>query len=219
MNSKLIEKIKKLLALSSSPVPAEAELALSKAKALMEEYGVSLIEDNTETIIEKTYEYPAGSRNRDFQYNLVSITSSIAQLFNCLILIRQDKPVIIGLETNVAVATHALDCILHSLWYDYRTLRKQNTSLTFSTNFWAGSAEGIRSKFRPKTHDSRSEAGIVLYNQVSEYIAKQYPQLGAWNPDRNTTTARQGFDSGLRSGQSAQIRPGLRSGSQGRLLN
>lgn len=218
MNQKLIDKIKKLLALSSSPILAESELALQKAKELMEQYGVSIIESDHEVIVEKEYDYPNGKLNRDFQYNLISIASSLAQMFNCIILIRQDKPFVIGLSTNVEVAFHALDCILNSLWYDYRQLRKQNTSATFSTNFWLGAAEGIRNKFRPKAAEGRSEWGLILYDQLKEYIAKQYPNLGAWNPDTNSTSSRRGYESGVNAGTAAQIRPGLRSESQGRKL-
>lgn len=220
MNQKLIDKIKKLLALSSSPVAAEAELALQRAKELMEQYGVSILEtDGTkDQIIEKEYDYPNGKLNRDFQYNLISITTSVAQMFSCLILIRQNKPVVIGLQTNVEVAFHALDCILHSLWFDYRTLRRTNTSQTFSTNFWEGASEGIRTKFRPKKSE-RSEWGLVLYNQVQDYIAQKYPNLGSWSFSKNDSDSLQGRESGLRSGQSASIRPGVSSGNTGRLLN
>ena len=220
MNQKLIDKIKKLLALSSSPIKAESELALQRAKELMEQYGIiSLTDDKKEAIVERLYEYPAGKLNRDFQYNLVSIASSISQMFNCIVLIRADKPCVIGLETNVEVAFHALDCILHSLWYDYRVARRANPSLAFSTSFWEGASEGIRTKFRPCESNPRSQTGLVIYDQVNEYIREKYPKLGAWSAHQNTTNAKQGFSAGQSAGAAAQIRPGVTTGNTGRLLN
>ena len=219
MNQKLIDKIKKLLALSSSPVKAESELALQKAKELMETYGISLIEDQTETIVEKMYEYPNGKLNRDFQYALVPIASSIALMFNCMILIRANKPCVIGLQTNVEVVFHALDCILHSLWYDYRIARRDNPSLAFSTNFWEGASEGIRDKFKPRADAPRSESGLILFNQVSAWIQEKYPKLGSWNPSRNSADSIRGRESGINAGSNAQIRPGVNTGNTGRLLN
>lgn len=219
MNSKLIDKIKKLLALSSSPVPAEAELALSKAKALMEEYGISLIEDKTETIVEHIYAFSEGKLNADFQIAVISIAGSIAPLFHCMMFIRMNRPVIVGLETNVEVTFHALDCILHSLWYDYRQLRKENRSLAFSVNFWKGAADGIREKFRPKPDAVRSEFGIILYDQVRDYIKQKYPQMGTWSGRGAKSESQSGLSEGQRAGSSATIKPGIRSGFEGRLLN
>ena len=218
MNVKLVENIKKLLELSSSPFPAQAELARARAKTLMAEYGISLIEDKSEEIIERLYTYSRGSLNRDFQIALISITGSIAQLFNCMILIRQDKPLVIGLETNVEVTFHALDCVLHSLWFDYLNLRKQNPSATFSINFWNGASEALSTRFRPKLGEQKNEVGIVIYDKTREWIHQKYPHLGSWNSNRGTSDSKRGFDSGLASGSQAQLRHGVRSANTGKLL-
>lgn len=219
MNQKLIDKIKKLLALGSSPVKAEAELALQRAKELMETYGISLIESNREAIVEQCYEYSEGQNNADFQISLISIAASIAPVFHCMVFIRMNRPLIVGFETNVEITKHALDCILHSLWYDYRKLRKENRSLVFSLNFWTGAKQGIHEKFSPKSTDSRSEYGIVLYDQVSQYIKEKYPNMGFWIAQKPRTESTTGFSEGRASGSSAQIKPGIRSGFGGKLLN
>lgn len=84
MSEKIIDKIKKLLALSKSDNPNEAALALQKAQALMQEHNITMgrisLSDITGAFIPSQFSI---SRLKPFESDLVI---NIAKLFQCEVL-------------------------------------------------------------------------------------------------------------------------------------
>ncbi len=83
--NKILEKIKKVMALSSSSNEAEAALALEKAQELMTQYGLSERDIHLSLIGEFATESGAGKRPSVWESNLASV---VGQVFGCRIVHR-----------------------------------------------------------------------------------------------------------------------------------
>lgn len=215
--SPIFEKVKKLLELAASPNEHEARLAFLKAQELIAKHSLNMAENNnTEGIVEREYtlKIPPSS---GFMETFPEIAHAISQPFGVYILVSArkrsapNKIELVGFPTNTQVAEYAIDCVLNQCFSDLHAAYKENPSLGFAHNFWKGVSKALNLRFRV---DSINEKGLIIYDKVKQYMDK-FPST---NFLRTQVDGKSGLEEGLRSGESAQLRPGIVSTQSGKLL-
>lgn len=176
-SSSVVEKIKRLLALSTDQSTTEAERAnaLQKAQLLMAKYSVdmSACQEKPEEIIkmplEIKYAHPLPIYLHDF-IRLSSLLQPISQNFGCWTLYNQaeHKLYLYGFKTNCIVAEQAIAALLNQGLMDFRVQFILRREMGFAISFWNGWAQGIKDRFT-KLSDSQA---IVLYDKVKDELEK-----------------------------------------------
>jgi len=205
---KVVEKIKKLLELSSSPNEHEAQLAMDRAQDMLARYSINLSDHETkpEQIVEESYEWSG----RIPQNNLHYIVSIVARIFSCEALKRMTAIKIVGMPTNIKVAHHAIDCILNQLRLDYEQEKSHYRSIAFFHSFWSGAVAGIQEKF---TKQESKGTGLVVYDKVQAYLKTLHCGIS-----KSLSNESDGYNAGITAGKQAEIRAGVNPQVQGNLL-
>jgi hypothetical protein len=127
VDEKVLSKIKKCLALTSSSAPAEAATALAMAQALMAKHGVSASELETtpteEVVEEAVRSIATAARCKAWELRLFR---AIAKIFGCELLFQRGVKytsgkdayahyLLIGLATEAAAARYAAEVLLRQL--------------------------------------------------------------------------------------------------------
>lgn len=211
----LIEKVKKLLELSSSPNPHEAQLAFSRAQAMIAKYSLDLSQENKPEQITFAY-YELKIKSAGIKEYLHSIVDTIAKIFSCHSLrnVTSARIRIFGYPTNLQIADYAIDSIINQLNSDLKEEAKKHRTISFSAAFWQSASEELSRKF---VAQSKIGTGLVLYDKVKDYIYQSCKIVPTDAVHGSTYSA--GFSSGQDSARKAQIRSALSSNSGGKLLN
>lgn len=214
---KIIDKIKKLLALASSPNEAEAKLAMDKAQSLMAEYCIQENklypnQDFGPQVICKEIYNPPFPASRGLQKALPWIVNALAPMFGCQILVQVNKPVIYGFRTNIEVLKFGLDAILNQAKVDYKTGYYKARTITFDETFWDAFALELKKRFRQNAEQMQ---GIVVYDRVK---AKAQEDSKGFYLHQTGTDAKTGTSAGVSAGQNVNLVSGIQSGNQGKLL-
>lgn len=167
MENEIVNKIKRLLALSSSDNTHEAESAMLKAQELLAKYNLQLSEIEAykeqnvkEDITEITF------TKAKWKGRLAKV---IASNFKCEMYYktyRSHKVTFLGLEEDVAICKimteYAIDCIKKESGKIARAYREKGRSAKGVENDFAlGFIEGLRSKFEEQKQKNE-EWGLVL---------------------------------------------------------
>lgn len=219
----LIDKIKKLLALSNANGATEPEknLALNKAKDLMAQYAIDecqLKNGDAKQLIE-IVEYKPALENPMPAYLsdpaiFCAVISPIAKNFGCYAAFKNNSPGIslfYGFSTNLEIAKYACDVLLNAGIKDFRYQYKQQRSIGFAYTFWNGFAEGITNRFTKLSN----ETAIVLYDKVK---AKFEAEIRIINITLPSSTEQSGHLAGMKSATEAQLNPAVSKGNGGNLL-
>lgn len=107
-NGKIIDKVKKLLALTGSPYADEAEAAMLKAQELLLKHGLTISEVETAekpTVKEVAGEEVSTGRKRSAWWEKI-LAGIIGDNFRCIAYYRRKKPgfYFLGLKEDVEVA-------------------------------------------------------------------------------------------------------------------
>ena len=215
IEDKIIDKIKKLLALSASPNENEAQLALEKAQKLMADYCISRNKlysfEKPLEVISKLYN-PPFHPSRGLQKELPHIAGTISRIFGCMGLIQGNRPAIYGFQTNIEIVQYTLDTILNQAIIDYRIGYAKARSITFDESFWKAFSTALMMRFLKHITEGN---GLIIYDPVRAHINSL--TLGVWN-NKTGTDSQSGSDYGQNAGDSVQIVSGIKSGNQGGLL-
>ncbi|MDG4949144.1 MULTISPECIES: DUF2786 domain-containing protein [Actinobacillus] len=146
-NQKLLEKIKKLLALSKSPNIHEATRALEMAQKLMKKHKIS--RDDVE-ISENTTEVSFAKRTPVYVHNLVAI---IKRAFGCeayLLCTDKAKAIFFGQEERPEIAAYCFDVLYRKLAIARKAFTatqskrlKRSTLIARADAFCEGWTEGV----------------------------------------------------------------------------
>ena len=119
---RILEKIKKCLALSESPVAAEAAAALRQAQKLMELHGISQLDLKKADLGEAEFRSKASvSRIKDWELRLVT---RVAQAFGCRLMWSKSSSyasdvygrfILLGLKSQVELAQYTCDVMTRKL--------------------------------------------------------------------------------------------------------
>ena len=223
MTDQIIKRIKKLLELSASPVPAEAKLAFEKAQALMARYCLSEFDLNlngetkSPEIVRREYtlktKAPMGLT--DF---LPYIAQSIGQPFGVFVLVnsltREIK--LVGFPINTELVDYAIDCVLAQCIYAYRQEFAKHRSISFAPEFWRGVSDGLRVQFAPVFNPASDETAIAVYDPVKKYM-EQFTGTSQWGS--STSNLASAHFAGTEAGKNATIRKAVNAGNTGKLLS
>lgn len=213
---KLIEKIKKLLALSTSDNIEEASRAMEAAQKLMERYTISSFDlENKERKEEITKRFCslAGFTNGNDQMleNLQQVFSTIGAIYGCVYLIDCSGRIRFGLvgigfPTNLEIAEYSISLILEHGRTEYKREYKKNPSFNFAPRFWQGFSIGIQAKFGKIADVGK---GMIVYDPVKNFIKDNFEI----NHIMIDGFSRNEIESGIKAGKSAELRSGLREDS------
>lgn len=219
---KIVEKIKKLLALASSPNENEAQLAMERAQSLMAEYCIqenqffdrnSLNVTFRESVIFELYTSPFNA-SRGLQKELPQIVHTIGRIFGCMCMIWRPtlEYRIYGFKTNIEITKYTIDAILNQARIDYQIGYRKARTISFDESFWKAFAIILRERFQKHVEES---TGLVIYDAVRAKIKELSKGIYI---SHNGTDSIAGVKAGQLSGSSVSIHPGIKVGNQGNLL-
>lgn len=188
------DKLKKLLALASSPNKNEAKLALEKAQELAQKLGMPTLG----TLEFRTYEFPratVGMRPR-----LSTIVCAVAPVFGVPVAFNRKKEILFFCtEDQMQIATYACDCILSQGLADWKEEFRKQRSAAFDFAFWEAFADRIWERFYP-------------LRKIDPLIEREFSArtaiTGSYEPSSSSDSA-DGAAAGTSAGNSAQYRPGM----------
>ena len=206
--NKLIERIKKLLALSSNnPNPHEAKVALKRAQKLLADNDMSM-----ESVAEVENEEVGESKGKNVQKWNRIVYQAITELYQCEYLVDYNPParhVVIGTLANRTTALLIIDYVLKAI----RTESKGKTA-----SFRNGAALGVAQSCQtilenekknkevviPGTGLVASDIRLVRHSANEKYLNDEYDGL---TTGRRSTTYydRSGLDFGSKLSVNPQI--------------
>lgn len=218
----ILDKIKKLLALSSDSGTTEHErnVALNRAKDLMAQHSVEECDLNSpgkveSLIVEEIYipnlENPLPAYLHDPML-FCTLLNPITNNFGVYNAFHKFKNIhqFMGFKQNVEIAKYACDVLLNQGIKDCRDGYKEHRSIGFTVTFWNGFIAGLHKRFIKLSN----ETAIVLYDKVKEQFEKNTQLQPIELP---TSNERAGFSAGMKSAMDAQLNPAVQT-SRGNLL-
>lgn len=227
---KVIDKIRKLLAMSTSPNPEEAASFLSKAKQLMFEYNVSEmdIKESVTDIIEIDFTLLRSSEDY-----LVKFSYWLSKAFNVrAIMVKRNVGTnkiefennirFIGTKSNVAVSTFVfayISDILEKKATKY-LISKKSRSIKIKKEFCIGFIEAVCEKLRlieeqetlkmTPTDIENSKSLVCITNAlINRYMNKQYGEKLHEGNDKTKIVDANNFNNGYIEGEKQGIFKGV----------
>jgi len=235
---KLIDKIKKLMALSHSPNEHEAALAAARAREMLDKYDLSLteVERNDEEIIE--HKVDTGTREPRLWMGRLAV--SVSKAFNCRVFRMYGIMVFCGTRADTQVADYTYMFLFRTV----KRLSKEHRASLARSGIWDRDYKGygsraymqsyalgvvnaidqrlkefVQSKDRMQKYEDYKKATgkdlMVIKNQaVDRYCSKLHLR-------RTRSHARvddSGFNAGQRDGQNVQIHHGINGANNTRYL-
>ena len=219
---KIIEKIKKLLELATSPNEHEAKRAMEMAQKLMIQYNLSFTDLDSGTgpeKIEQTEYFNENFNRLGVREQLPRIVKTIGRIFGCFALYGRkgtgviSQVLLYGYSTNLKIAEYALDSIFAQGALDLKVAMKKSRSAMIGLEFWDGFAYGLQRKFEQFSSVEQNGA-LTVYDPVKNFVNSI-----SGGTFKLSSYSGSGREAGIESGMKAEIRPGLDSKSGGKLLN
>lgn len=219
VDEKLVEKIKKLLALGNSTNEYEAKLAAEKASELLTKHNLSM----QQVMEDKTYE----QRTLDEKTNRIRredkwIMPLVADFFFVKMLIRsvssRDKRrinqyVLIGQPVNTAVAAYIFEFLIlqyRQLWVDYK--KQYNKTEKSREAYYHGLTHGIKMQLELQVKKTEAEAGLMVIRDdpaLQKYIKNQFQNLTTNKSQASLYQDQHAAGAGIEAGKSLNLRRGL----------
>lgn len=173
----MMQKIEKLLALSQSSVPAEANAAIAKANELMFRYNISMSDIKDKTLREYTEE----SVPYDFMIETKYIRDILVKYFfvQTIRVGYSLKWNILGTIENVAIAVYMYHHIKHKFAEAWQTFKKehQKRGVEGKTDFYLGLWKGLGDKLASERDRLKKEEGLIWVSdpELKNFFDKQHP--------------------------------------------
>lgn len=193
----IVEKVKKLLALSSSPNEHEAALALERANEILLRYNLDLStiassSQSTAQVLEKDLLPTFNSSFTWEGYLAVGIASfNFCRVIKCGSSLR-----FIGQKHNLEVATTMFTWILTQIFvivYEENKKKKQNANWNYSFCYGISSNLSRRmSEIRFKQNASTTGCTALMSsndNLISKFMAEKYPNLRRTGATNSTNSS------------------------------
>jgi hypothetical protein len=227
---RILQRVKKLMALAQSGNPFEAEAAMVKAHCLIAKYHIDLLARNDQRdFVSICVGRPALRHFRESYHlaNLLEAFYFVSGLWVPAYVLEKRRMgrvfEISGTAANVEAAAYVHDFVaryIDSRWRGFDRDRRLNRSRR--TDFAVGIIEGFRSKLaqqrrRQLAHDTPEALAIVEDARLKAYLAYRHP--------RTVRFQRQGaqldsavYGEGLLAGRELVISRGITERKSGRLL-
>lgn len=207
---KPIEKIRKLLALSTSSNEHEAKAALLKAQALMKEFNLSEtdVAEKDKTVQENAFGFTFSKRRDPWMFDLCDV---IARNFKCKVVFsRLDRTYtakIVGFqedtETALLILAYAYDCIQHNivaLKKQYKKMYSNKELKQILDGYGLGFARGLSIAFeKQKKEDESLALVLVIPEEVETHIKRYKTRNMSGKALQNIST--DGYSQGKRDGE------------------
>lgn len=220
---KLLQKLKKLLALASSDNIHERELATLKANQLLLEHNLDLTRDTSAkdeiVYVKRVLESTRKSIKHVAIYEILK-TFFVSPVFN------HGRGVfyleVIGDKTSVELADYVANFLDHELEVMWKETQKENKhlkGLAAKNSFYNGVAKGYVEKIQQQKSTLASGTDLVtIEKNLQKNLRIVYPRIGhsALSGGRHDADAH---NAGKVKGGNLSIKPGLSSGSSRLLLS
>ena len=181
MNDKIIAKINKLMALTTSSNENESSVAAQRAFELMEAYGITTqdldmanLENDLGTIDDEVLD--AKSQLMPWEKQLAGV---ISKYFDCVSYTqRKIHPKdwsrwtyavgFIGHESNRITAITMYEWLRKAIWKE--ATQKYKGMGAYQRSFCIGVVNGINSKYNSNKPQEKQEVGLVVYDEVQNWI-------------------------------------------------
>ena len=226
VNQRILEKIKRCLALSKSSNENEAATALRQAHAMMEKYNVGIDDIELSNVVELTSDAVAAMKPFQWEVNLAHL---VARLFGCKPFTRHTRVVkngkrkyegryiFMGYEMYATIATYAFNVLsrqLRSARLKYlRTALKCVTSAQdrqaradMFCHGWVCSVEGLVKNIVPPNVD----IAMIQKKFNSLEMAKR-----KCNDNSDKAKNHKDFQNGINEGKNARLHHGMNSNTPG----
>lgn len=211
MESNIILRIKKLLALSESSNEHESKLAMLKAQELLVKHKISLkqIENHKDVTVKE------GKTNITFRQGKWKgqLADVIAENFGCYHFYRTNKThtiMFMGKDEDVTVCKivleYAIDCIssvVKKLRYEYQ--KEGYSTKGLEGDYALGFIEGLKNAFE-KQKGENQEYGLILIKDkevVEAYENKRF--IGTINTDTKMQGFNEVYEKGIEDGENFSI--------------
>ena len=210
-HKKILEKIKKVLALSSSSNPHESQLATVKANELLLRYNLQYdtFDADEDTCLKRVL--TATRRNAK-----ITCIYDILETFFVQPVLNTGGGTfyleVLGRRSNVELAeyvAHFLDHELDHLWQKHRQLHPHLKGITMKNSFFRGLSEGYLQKINSTHHQSFSTNELMIVKQgLQKHINAVYGRL---SKTRTTYSKTDTYSKNLgkSAGQNLSIRKGI----------
>lgn len=211
--SHVLNKVKKLLALSESDNVNEASLAWAKAKELMQSYGIHDTSDNESNI------YRIGLvRYKKYTQELKTVAHIACKISGCWLLLSDDGVANVayahGTKTECEVASYLFDYLRKELNRYYEEAKKNNNfSYGSKTSFYIGVSKSMCERFEKQELETTGTE-VVEYQKENGKLAKEFIYgYSGFRHTKSKTRVRDGsaYTSGINAGKSVAIRGGISS--------
>jgi hypothetical protein len=216
-NSKIVERIQKLLALSQSSNEHEAALALAKAQALLAEHNLSVAQVQARSGAKPVYLKEVVNLNSHENWRRELLARIARQNFCRTVLLRHTSMAIIGELVNTQAVQAMYASVvpqlekLASAWYQvYRYQGGDVPARTWKNNFFLGAVVTIGERlveeqraFEAASNACRSLV-VVKDRDLREAVQGFYPHLRTSN--FRYTPAPDGYARGVEAGQQVRFR-------------
>lgn len=212
----IIEKIKKLLRLSRSSNPHEAELALAKAMALAAEHRVALESidpDDDRHVVGHTHTDPWRAITKEKKYASIicqtffNVTTFTDYMFDKGSMSIKRRICFVGTVTDRQIALYVFGFLVQHFRYCWRHHRGRCRS---RDSYLAGMYTGIFSKLigNPQT---TAKPGLAMVPSHRAYIARHFGELFSSNQRKTVKFADSAFRQGFVQGLKTNIRKGVKT--------
>lgn len=236
MNEKLLDKIKKLLALARSPNQHEAERALAAAQAMMLRHNIQLSQVESFDPDKQRYdEETVLSCGRRPPSEVPFVIPIVREFFFVRPLWqrrhrdgRATKDLsFFGTPENIETAKHVyryLCAAFRALWKEYRQHENPLATQGDARLFYYGAQQGLTEKLKAEKEQaeaadpSAGTALVVLNNALVAALSAKYPALRKGRASSIRYRDTDAEDAGYYAGRQIQIRKGISEQGQERRL-
>jgi len=224
--SPMLDKIRKLLALAESPNVHEAEVAMSRAKDLMERYETDLgIHDH-----DFCYDWLRKPRKQKSAAQKM-IGGLLTRFFGVSVIWVPSKMIfpphdvwlfeVMGTRANLEVASYVYDYLvreLEVLWKEQRRANPQIKGRSLKRDFQLGVLRGLKERLRADEtpvdpEDSHGALVLLKREKLQGFYEDRHPNV------RKTRTLHyrrtEAYEAGFREGKNLDIRKGLQERKAG----
>lgn len=213
---KLLERLKKLLALSSSDNPHERELATLKANQLLLEHNLDMTRGQNhedETVYVKRVLEASRKQTKHVAIYEILKTFYVSPVFNHGTGIFYLE--VIGDKTSVELAEYVAHFLNHELEQMWKEAKKKNPTfknLAAKNSFLRGVAKGYVEKIESqKTKSAQSFELALIEKNLQKQLKSVYSRIG--HSSMSSGTHHSGANAaGVESGRNLSIKPGISNG-------
>jgi len=217
---KILQKIRKLLALAESQNQHEAEVAMLKAQVLIRKYNVEIIELDKKRNFVSTFLGKPALRHPREEYHLATLIQDqyfVQGIWIPAYVLEKEKMgrvlEITGILRNVQLAAYLYDFVhsyINQQWERYNRDRRLNRYR--KTDFAIGIIEGFRSKLeeqrKVKTGLSKRNSLMRISDpRLDEYMSYKYPSTSKFR--RNGKSNLHIYKDGMRLGKQMIVYKGI----------